>query len=493
MKDATDEEKKLIAGQLYFFRGWFHFMLLQYWGGLPYVDKVLPTDETPKLPRLNYQQTAEKVSADLLKAAELLPVDWDQTAVGAQTSGRNNFRANKIMAMAFHAKNLLLAGSPLMDATTKGLPPSSASTSDYNKEYCKRAAAAFAETLKLIESTGRYQLAQFSDYSKLFYTVNQGNATPGLKESIFIENTAEHNNRFALNQVNDYRPFKLIPQGIKCHPTANYIDNYGMANGMPLPADITKPDPESGWDPEYPWKNRDPRFYNDIIIDGEKLINNGGAVQNNEYDQYASMFTNGKQRVDQGSGGKQFYTGYMLTKFEARITNDFENTKGAITVDLALLRLADVYLMYAEAVSEGYNSPTANVSGYGLSAVDAINKIRDRAGVGHVGAKFLTSQDAFRPEYRRERAVELAFEGHRFVDLRRWLLLTKRPYTLKNSVEFLRAIPNAQVYADPRNARVSNFSEKIIFERQYSDKHYWFPFQVKDVSLYAEFTQNPGW
>jgi hypothetical protein len=110
-----------------------------------------------------------------------------------------------------------------------------------------------------------------------------------------------------------------------------------------------------------------------------------------------------------------------------------------------------------------------------------------------VAAKFIASQSAFRPEYRRERAVELAFEGHRFVDLRRWLLLTQRPYTLKKSVEFLRAIPNAQVYADPRNARVSNFSENILFERSFTDKHYWFPFQVKDVNLYADFNQNPGW
>ena len=162
-------------------------------------------------------------------------------------------------------------------------------------------------------------------------------------------------------------------------------------------------------------------------------------------------------------------------------------------MSLALLRLADVYLMYAEAVSEGYGSPTAKVAGYDKSAVDAINILRDRAGVGRVAAKFIASQNAFRSEYRRERAVELAFEGHRFVDLRRWLLLTQRPYTLKKSVEFNRATPNAQVYADPRNARVSNFREASLFERQFTDKHYWFPFQVKDVNLYAEFNQNPGW
>ncbi|MDX1955697.1 MAG: RagB/SusD family nutrient uptake outer membrane protein, partial [Chitinophagaceae bacterium] len=100
LKEATAEEKNLIEGQLYFFRGFFHLFLLEYWGGLPYVDRVLPSDETPRVPRLSYHETAEKVNDDLLKAEQLLPVNWDQTAAGAVTAGRNNFRANKIMAMA---------------------------------------------------------------------------------------------------------------------------------------------------------------------------------------------------------------------------------------------------------------------------------------------------------------------------------------------------------------------------------------------------------
>ena len=56
--DATPEEKRLIEGQLYFFRAWYHFMIAQYWGGIPYIDMVLPPDQAPRLPRLTYQQTA---------------------------------------------------------------------------------------------------------------------------------------------------------------------------------------------------------------------------------------------------------------------------------------------------------------------------------------------------------------------------------------------------------------------------------------------------
>ena len=79
---ATKEEKDLIAGQLYFFRGWFHFMLMQYFGGLPYIDSVLPAGEKLTLPRLSYAECAEKAAADFRKAADLLPVDWDKTTVG---------------------------------------------------------------------------------------------------------------------------------------------------------------------------------------------------------------------------------------------------------------------------------------------------------------------------------------------------------------------------------------------------------------------------
>jgi hypothetical protein len=222
-------------------------------------------------------------------------------------------------------------------------------------------------------------------------------------------------------------------------------------------------------------------------------VNNPSFVGNNEFRQYASLYTGGLYRTDNPT--KKVFTGYMFTKFFPRQVNDYDGFRENNAVALSLLRLADVYLLYAEAASEGYNSPAGKAPGYSKTAVDAVNFIRSRPGLGvsPVAAKFLTSQDAFRNEYRRERAVELAFEGHRFVDLRRWLLLTQRPYTLKKGIEFDRGFPNAQVYADPRNARVRNFRETVLFERQLSERHYWFPFLVSDANMYPEFKQNPGW
>ncbi len=483
LTDATQEEKDLIAGQLYFFRGYFHFVLMEYWGGLPYIDQVLPSDEVIKIPRLSYQASANKVAEDLKRAADLLPVDWDQTLVGKQTSGNNNTRINKIMALCFMGKNYLWAGSPLMNRASTG-------NNSYNNEFCKKAADVLAEALKITESTNRYELAPFSQYRDLFYTFNQNGKIPGLKESIFLENLANAAGRWRWNQVNDYRPLVIHQTGIKVYPTANYADYYGMANGLPI-ADAEKKDTESGYDPEYPWKNRDPRFYNDILIDGEKCVLTAQSVGNNEFRQYASLYTNGLYRT--ADGNKKVWTGYLNSKFVSKLMNEYDGYRENNTFVLSLMRLADVYLLYAEATATGYGSPQSTAAGYSLNAVEAVNKIRKRAGVTGIANKFLGSTTDFLGELRRERAVELSFEGHRFNDLRRWLLLTERPYTLKKAVEFDRAIPNAQVYADPKNARVRNFRETVLFERQLSQRHYWLPFRVEDVNMYKEFKQNPGW
>lgn len=482
--DATQEEKDLIAGQLYFFRGYFHFVLMEYWGGLPYIDQVLPTNEVLKIPRLSYGATADKVAADLQKAADLLPVDWDATQVGTVSSGKNNQRINKIMALSFLAKNYLWAGSPLMNRETTG-------SSTYNTEYCKKAADVFAQALQIIESTRRYELAPFSQYREIFQTYNAGGRLPGLKESILLENLSEANvGRWRNNQVNDYRPNTINGSGIKVYPTANYARYYGMANGLPITAP-DKVDPESGYDPEYPWRNRDPRFYNDYVIDGEKVVVAAQAVGNNEFRQYASLFSGGWFRT--ADANKKVWTGYLLSKYVSKLSNEYDGYRENNIVLMSLLRLADVYLMYAEATAVGYGSPQSTATGYNLSAVEAVNKIRSRAGVAGVAAKFVGSTTDFLTELRRERAVELSFEGLRFTDLRRWLLVTQRPYTLKTAIEFDRALPNAQVYADPKNAKVQNLREVTLVERQLGDRHFWFPFRTKDVNMYKEFKQNPGW
>ena len=143
MTDCTQEEKNLIAGQLYFFRGFFHFELIQYFGGLPYINRVLSPTEQFNMPRLSYQACADSIAKDLRKAADLLPVDWDKTQAGLATSGRNQLRITKIAALGYLGKNYLWAGSPLMNKESQNNPT-------YNKEYCQKAAEAFGDRKSVV-------------------------------------------------------------------------------------------------------------------------------------------------------------------------------------------------------------------------------------------------------------------------------------------------------------------------------------------------------
>ena len=288
--------------------------------------------------------------------------------------------------------------------------------------------------------------------------------------------------------INDFRPRTIEATGIKCYPTANYVNYFGMANGLPLN------DPDSGFDPEYPWRDRDPRFYNDFIYDGVQTIENLSALSADQRDnqkiQYANLYTGGNYRDEVNESR----TGYLLRKFTPLAVNYYDqgirDYGDALTIQISWMRLADVYLMYAEAAANGYGSATSSAPGFSLTAVDAINRIRERAGVADVNSKYTGNLDDFNSEVRRERAVELAYEGFRFNDLRRWLLLTVYPYNIKTSQEFDRVELNTD---DPTQSRVANWREEEILRRNLSEKHYWMPLKTNDVTIYPEFYQNPGW
>ncbi|CAM3533910.1 RagB/SusD family nutrient uptake outer membrane protein [Sphingobacterium prati] len=481
LNEATQEEKNLIKGQLLFFRGWFHHRLMEYFGGMPYINYVLPSDEKLRLPRLSYQACADLAAADFREAADLLPIDWDNTTAGKRTLGKNQLRINKIMALAYLGKNYLWAGSPLMNFQSTG-------SKTYQADYCKKAAQAFGELLSLVESgQTNYALVPMANIHLNFYTTGQNWAMPGSTEAIF---RGPYIDAWVSNwgTSKQYIPLEVGDGDLKFNPTANYVDYYGMKSGLPI-KDITQSDAESGYNAEYPWKDRDPRFYKDIIFDGAKVVQ-GNMSASEEKNRNANLYTGGSYR-DTRTGSQ---TGYVLRKFIPLTSNKYDQAYSYGTnlhIYVPYMRLADVYLMYAESAMMGTNSATGKADNYGKTAVEAINVVRDRAGVGHVDSKFLGSAASLLPELRRERAVELSFEGHRFNDLRRWLLLTESPYTLKKAVSFDRAGTfNNQ---DPSQNRVVNIQENIILERKFTSKHYWLPLKVRDVNMYPEFYQNPGW
>ena len=153
MTSATQEERNTIKGQLLFFRGWLHFQLMQYFGGLPYLDHTVADDQPMTLPRESCQACADKAAQDFREAADLLPIDWDKSPVGRNTLGKNGFRINKITALAYLGKVNLWAASPLVKNSDEKMNVNSkASTYEYDTKYAQQAADALGELLTLVES-----------------------------------------------------------------------------------------------------------------------------------------------------------------------------------------------------------------------------------------------------------------------------------------------------------------------------------------------------
>ena len=446
---ATQEERDIIAGQAYFFRAYFHFEIMRAWGGVAYVDSVYAPNDEIRMARLSYRECAMKAAADFRKAAELLPASWDETTVGQATLGQNAGRLTKGAAYSYLGKNLLYAASPLMNGVSTG-------SYTYDQALCKEAAEAFNEVIKLTNQ-GYHGFESWADYHKNFYFIGVRQMPLG-KEIIF-------NNPIFMHKRWDYGESTLQTLGawgLYASPTANYVEYFGMANGLPINA------AGSGYDANDPWANRDPRFYYNIVKDRDRLVKN---FQN--ADSTAQFFVGGRHRNNQNS-----ITGFGHKKFTPAIANQFDNgwANNLFYYECPQMRLADVYLMYAEAVNE-YAGPGGSVAG-GPTAIEAVNIIRSRATVPDVDARFLNQTD-FRETIRQERAVELAFEGHRWYDLRRWHVSHLPQYREKYALDF----DKEHTYYQKR------LYNTIVFE----DKHYWLPFAVGQVTLYPQFAQNPGW
>ena len=505
MTDCTQEEKNIIKGQLLFFRAWWHEELIAFFGGMPYVDTVLDGGQTLTLPRLTFQECAKKCAEDFRAAADLLPNDWDKTTVGKKTLGKNDLRITKVCALGYMGKVLLWAASPLNNLKAEVGASKNGDTYKYNVELAAQAADALGEALAQVNSGKTpYALAEYkysdiynhvaedgskSNFSEIFYTTGKNWKQPGSTEAILRgPYIGENSSNWNFTKLWGVKMNGIVEHDALIHqPTANYVNYYGMANGLPLD------DPDSGFDPSHPFKNRDPRFYHDIVFDGFQYINTTIAKDDDDYQfKYIQMYTGSKLRSSASQGCRTGYYCQKLVPHQANKYDGMYNWGGALQCDLPYMRLADIYLMYAEAgaAAQGANYKSNKCN---LTAVDAINVLRDRVEAGHVADKFVADQKKFMDEVRRERAVELAFEGFRWNDLQRWLLLTEYPYNIKTSQEFKRVGNYDFTKNDPRDAEVTGWSEKTILTRDYSEKHYLLPLKQDDVYLYPEFGQNPGW
>lgn len=487
LTNNTQEEYNLLRGQALFFRAWNHFEIAKFWGGLPYIDKYLEPSDDMRLERLSFRETLLRVADDLTEAADLLPVDWDQTAQGANAPGTNTGRITKGAALALKSRALLYAASPLATRMETGV-------AEYDLELCEEAAKAAYEVLKLANQ-GVYSLVPWSDYSYMFADSRSTTGVIWSDETIFAKMITAKGGGQVTNGIGRiHNSQRFGGNGVVTSPTVNFINLYETATGYAI-----KDAPDGDYDAVVPWRHRDPRMLKTILVDGVKWV----STKSDE-SAYVQLYNAGGTSASgigldrEASGGS--VTGYLIRKYIPYKVNTIE--KGSDWNNFRFMcpyiRLAEMYLNYAEAVNEVYG-PTSVPGWADLSAADAINTIRRRVKLPanedvtlpaelmeysdesfpDVQSMYLTSKEVFRDRIRNERSVELAFEGHRFCDMRRWYLCGTREYKVRYAASF--------------DKQHTYYREEVLFEGPFDEKHYWFPFKRTDVQQYEGFQQNPGW
>lgn len=482
---SEDQEKQLL-GQAYFLRAFFYFQLIQRYGGMPILDKVLKGDGDDDLPRKTYHESHDWMMTDIENAIAMLPDVWDEDNTG---------RPNKVAAMALKSMSQLYDASPLMQ---NGLE--SIEVKPYDKERAALAAKSAQEVLDYVEShpeTGNHLMAtgeyENENYTNIFYWV-----PPAYTQPEFLwYNRANNGNQGSSIRVM-WLPTEFCGGGAGIDivsynaPTQNMIDLYEKKgeDGNYYPITENK----AGYDSQNPYADRDPRFYNNILYPGLPWGKDksgkplyvtsyiGGSIDNTVN---KSNYTNQRKQ-----------TGYICRKFIWDTANGYQTDWFSKIFPTVYIRMAQIYLDLAEASFEATGSATDKVEGCKLSALDAINVIRKRAGITPVTEDIYSNPDKFREAVRRERAVELMFENHRWWDLRRWMI-AHEVFADDYPIKGMAATPKDKNHASVEDKSTLEFNYEVVEltpeVRVFDMRNYWYPFSLDDVNGLDNLKQNPGW
>ena len=220
-----------------------------------------------------------------------------------------------------------------------------------------------------------------------------------------------------------------------------------------------------GWNSQNPYENRDPRLSATIVVNNSEW--NGRTIE---------LWKGGRDGITGGIDGAS-KTGYYLKKF---LVDNLDLSQGQTARhSWILFRYAEVLLNYAEAVNEGYDF-NSTPEGFSMTAMEALNMIRSRVSMPDVDA---STKEELRELIRQERRIELAFEGHRFWDVRRWKIADEKLNE-----------PLLKMNITKVNDSTFNYTEEILEERFFSEKMYLYPIPQDELIKYeGKLGQNPGW
>lgn len=427
----SDELKNEYLGQVYFFRAWCYYLMFKWYGGLPIITEVKEADASSFTPRSSSKDTYKFICEDLDKAVELLTPfttngGWDKANYGRVTAGT---------AMALKGRLMLLWASPLFNRTN-------------DKSRWEAAYDYISSSISVLNQCGNHLYGESdpgvnaSSWAEMFTRTDKN------PEAVFVQ----INNTIADGGTPDYsrnnnwenaiRPSNTMGGG-GITPSAMLVDMFPMKDGKrPSTADTytTLTASSVNYDAEMPFMNRDPRFYRTFAFPGVRWAFDGDPTGDSNNNPYVGanyilwnyMWYENKDQADDIEGtaygadgmlknAKGFYVRKRTDDYDVNSTANyvFESSGRGFKRNAAPymeIRYAEVLLNLAEA---------ACGAGHMDVAVDQLKKIRQRVGYTEdcgLDANLVGDQAACMAAVLYERQIELAYEGKRFDDMRRWML-----------------------------------------------------------------------
>ncbi|MFB9863599.1 RagB/SusD family nutrient uptake outer membrane protein [Rufibacter immobilis] len=416
--------KPRMEGEARFLRAFFYAELHKRWGGVPILERALGINEDMNIARNSQEEVVAFIVSECNLAASLLPTEYTSNNLGRVTKGA---------ALALKARTLLYAASLLHNPAQ-------------DQSKWKAAADAAKEVMEL----GKYSL--HDNYKLLFHT--------RVSPEIIFQHTVNYT---------DFTLQTFVPsQGgqVGIAPLQNLVDAYEMKNGQLPVLSYTAngtpvPNPASGFDPNNPYQNRDPRFYQSIIYNGAQWRG-------------ATIYTYSGAPNDGINGGfNNTQTGYYLAKTVDENASRTPSVRNGNNFWI-YMRYAEVLLNYAEAQNESLSAPDQSV-------YDAVNLVRARTNVQMPPLPAGLTKEQMREKIRHERRIELAFEGHRYWDMKRWRIaesIMKEAYGMMIT----------------RQTDGSFSYRRILVEnRVYKSAFDLFPIMQTELNRNNKLIQNPGY
>ena len=418
----SEAGKKRLKAELRFIRAYRYHDLIRNFGGIPIIgDKVYSLEDR------DYTELYQRKSIE--ESLTYAVTELDAAAAGLAGSTVIPGRGSENAALALKARLLLYAASPLYN-------------NDRNDAAKWQKAA---DAAKVVMDKNAFSL--YNDYRKLFITNNTS-------EDIFIRlysPTNEHTNLELVNGPNGYGGWAGNT------PLQNLVDDYEMMDGTKIT------DPKSGYNPKEPYKNRDPRLTMTVLY-------NGAAYRERKVETFVP---GGQDSKDGNENWNTTKTGYYVYKF-INDQSPIRNANQTATQPWKYIRYGEILLNYAEARNEA--------AGPDATVYSAINQLRKRAGMPDLPTGL--TQAAMRERIRNERRVELAFEEHRFFDVRRW--------KIANMTE------NVPAYGVRPEKKTDGSIEYVkivaLAGRKFQDKNYWQPIPQSEIQASGgALKQNAGY